>query len=70
MDPRDQHALIVVLVAGTIIVAIGTTTLYLIFRAYGGAKAGGTAHKILIAALIVFLFLCCMGLLAFSYVDR
>jgi hypothetical protein len=70
MDPASQHALLVVLAAGSIAVAIGATLLFLIFRAYGGAKAGGTTQNVLIAALIAFIFLCCAGLLVLSYVDR
>jgi hypothetical protein len=67
MDPQSQRALILVLIGGSTIVGIGTLTLFVIFRAYGEAKAGGTSHNTLIAALIVFLFLCCMGLLWLSY---
>lgn len=67
MDPQSQRALIIVLIAGSIIMAIGTVTLYVIFRTYGEAKAGGRSHKKLIAALIVFIFLCCLGLFALSY---
>jgi hypothetical protein len=47
--------------------AIGTITLVAIFRAYGQAKAGGSSHKKLIAALVAFIFLCCVGLFALSY---
>ena len=41
--------------------------LYLVFRAYGGAKAGGTSHKTLIAALLGFIFLCCLALMWLAY---
>ena len=67
MDPQSQRALIVVLVVGSIIVAIGTLTLYVIFRTYGEKKAGSTSHNTLIAVLIAFIFLCCLGLFALSY---
>jgi hypothetical protein len=67
MDPQSQRALILVLVVGSIVMAIGTVTLFVIFRTFGEAKAGGNSHKALIAALIVFIFLCCLGLLALSY---
>jgi hypothetical protein len=70
MDPQSQRALILVLVVGSIIVAIGTLTLYVIFRAYGEKKAGGTSHNALIAVLIAFIFLCCLGLFALSYVGQ
>lgn len=67
MDPQSQRALILVLVVGSIVMAIGTITLVVIFRRFGEAKAGGGSHKTLIAALIAFVFLCCLGLLALSY---
>ena len=70
MDPQSQRALIIVLVVGSIIVAIGTLTLFVIFRTYGEKKAGGTSHNILIALLITFIFLCCLGLFALSYVGQ
>ncbi len=57
------------MIAGSIVMAIGTVTLAIIFRAYGGAKAGGTSHRKLIAALLVFIFLCCLGLFALSYSE-
>jgi hypothetical protein len=67
MDPQSLRALIIVLVAGSIVMAIGTITLVVIFRRFGEAKAGGASHKTLIAALVAFVFLCCLGLLALSY---
>jgi multisubunit Na+/H+ antiporter MnhB subunit len=67
MDPELQRAFIVVLIAGSIVIAVGTVTLYLVFRAYGGEKAGGKSHRTLVAALVGFIFLCCLGLLALSY---
>jgi len=70
MDPQYQRALILVLIIGSIVVAIGTLILFFIFRAYGEAKAGGTSHNTLIAALIVFIFLCCLGLLRLSYLGQ
>ncbi len=50
--------------------AIATVTLVIIFRAYGGAKAGGKSHNTLIAALLTFVFLCCLALFALSYLER
>jgi hypothetical protein len=67
MEPQLQRVLILVVVIGSIIMAIGTVTLVIIFRRYGDAKAGGASHKKLIAALIAFIFLCCLGLFALSY---
>ena len=47
--------------------AIATTALVIVFRRFGGAKAGGTSHKTLIAALLIFVFLCCLVLFKLSY---
>lgn len=47
--------------------AIATTALVMIFRGYGGAKAGGTSHKTLIVALLTMVFLGCLALFALSY---
>ena len=66
MDP-NHRALIIVLAAGTLIMGIGATTLFVIFRAYGSAKAGGTKQNVLIAGLIGFIFVCCLALLLLSY---
>lgn len=70
MDPQSQRALIVVLVVGSVVMAIGTVTLFVVFRRFGETKAGGASHKTLIAALIAFIFLCCLGLLALSYASN
>jgi hypothetical protein len=67
MDPQLQRALISVLVIGSIIVAIGTVTLIIVFRRFGNANAGGKRHLRLIAILLGFIFLCCIGLFAASY---
>ena len=67
MDSPFPRALIVVLVVGSIVMAIGATTLYVIFRKFGEPNAGGQSHTTLIAALIAFIFLCCAGLFALSY---
>jgi hypothetical protein len=63
----NYRALILVLVVGTLVMGIGATTLFIVFRRFGEAKAGGASHKTLIGALIAFIFLCCLGLLALSY---
>ena len=67
MDPASQRALIIVLVVGIVVMAIATTTLVIIFRGFGGAKAGGTKHRALMVALLTFVFLCCLALFALSY---
>jgi hypothetical protein len=53
-DPEFQRAMLIVLGFGTLIAAIGTTALYLIFRRFGGK-----AHFGFIGALVAFLFACC-----------
>jgi len=41
--------------------------LYLVFRTFGSANAGGTSHKTLAAAVLAFIFLCCLGLMWLAY---
>lgn len=62
MDPEFQRALTVVLLAGTIVFAIGTTVLVFAFRSFGSRPRMG-----LIAALVAFVFVCCALLFALSY---
>ena len=64
MDPEFQRALIVVLIAGFVIMGIGTTVLALAFRA---AKDGKPMHAGLIGGLVVFVFVCCALLFALAY---
>lgn len=68
MEPDQQKALIVVLIAGSLIGAVSFTALYFIFRAFGGAKAGKGRHMGLIFGLLTFVFLCCFLLFRLSYV--
>ena len=70
MDRDFQRALTVVLIAGTSIATIATLVLFFAFRAYGGAKMGRPMHVALIAGLLVFLLLCCLGLFAVSYLGE
>jgi cbb3-type cytochrome oxidase subunit 3 len=70
MDPQSLRALIIVVIVGSMIVAIGTAGLFLVFRKYGEPQAGGGSHKTLIAALLAFIFLCCLGLVTLAYSDR
>ncbi|HYK02386.1 MAG TPA: hypothetical protein VE974_11570 [Thermoanaerobaculia bacterium] len=67
MDPESQKALIVVLVVGSIIAAIGTVTLVFIFRQFGEKKAGSSSHLGLMAALLIFIFAVCGALFLLSY---
>ena len=57
----------VTFVAGGLIFAIGAVTLFLVFRRYEGAQAGGRSHMVLIASLVGFVLLACLALFALSY---
>jgi hypothetical protein len=70
MDPESQRVLLIVLVAGLAVIGIGTVALFFVFRAFGAAKPWGTWHKGLMAALIAFIFLCCLGLLFLARSDH
>lgn len=70
MDPEFKRVVLVVMVAGTIVGGIGATALYFVFRAFGGKKAGDSSHFGLIAALIAFVFACCVLLFLLSYAGR
>ena len=70
MDPEFQRAITVVLIAGSAVMAFGTLVLFFIFRTFGTAKAGSATHGGLIALLVAFVFICCLGLLALSYTGR
>lgn len=70
MDSQSLRPLILVVIVGSMIIAVGTAVLFVVFRKFGEPKAGGTSHKTLIAALLAFIFLCCLGLLTLAYSDR
>jgi hypothetical protein len=70
VDAESQRALILVLIGGSIVVAVATAILLFVFRAYGGAKAGSASHGRLVAALVAFIFACCVGLYVLSYSGR
>jgi hypothetical protein len=57
-----QKALIVVLIGGSVAVAIGTSLLYLAFR-----SVGRTRYFLLMGALLAFLFVCCFVLFTISF---
>lgn len=70
MDPESQRVLLIVLTAGLTVVGIGTVVLFFVFRAFGAAKPWGAWHKGLMAALIGFIFLCCLALLLLARSDH
>jgi hypothetical protein len=61
VEPEFQRALLIVLGAGTGIMAIATVALFLIFRRFGGKS-----HVALVAALVAFIFVCCLALFLVS----
>jgi hypothetical protein len=67
VDAEFQRALIVVLIAGSIVIAIGAAAVYFVLRGFGDAKAGGKRHVLLIVALVGFVLACCVGLFFVSY---
>lgn len=70
MDPEFLRPLSFVLIAGGVVFAVGTIALVFVFRQFGGRTPGSSTHFALIAALLGFVFLCCLGLLALSYANR
>lgn len=64
MDEQEfQRALVVVLVAGTLLFGAGAAALYVIFRRFQGSKP----NLGLMAGLIVFILLACLVLFVLSY---
>jgi len=61
--------MVIILIAGSLVVGIGTLVLYLVFRRLGQPKAGGASYPGLLAALIAFIFLCCVGMFFLSYLE-
>ena len=62
-EQEFQRALVVVLVAGSLIFGAGMLTLYVIFQRFKGAKP----NLGLMAGLLAFIFLACAALFALSY---
>jgi hypothetical protein len=56
---------VIVLVAGTLVVAAGAAVLFVIFRRFGEAKP----NVGLMAGLVAFIFLACAVLFALSYMS-
>jgi amino acid transporter len=64
VEPEFQTALLVVLIAGSVIFGTATLVLFLAFRA---AKGNRPMNMNLIGALVMFVFVCCLLLFALSY---
>ena len=62
-DPEFTPLLLRVFIVGGSIAAIGATILFLAFRAFRGREFRAT---VLVAALLGFVFVCCLILLRFS----
>jgi hypothetical protein len=61
--------MVIILVAGSLVVGIGAVTLFFFFRRFGQPKAGGASHAGLLAALLGFIFLCCVAMFFLSYFE-
>ncbi|HEX2121591.1 MAG TPA: hypothetical protein VHL59_08115 [Thermoanaerobaculia bacterium] len=59
--------MVIVSIVGTLVIGVGATALYFVFRGFGGAKPVGRTHVALIAGLLAFVFACCLALFALSY---
>jgi len=57
--------LIAVLVGGGVVVAIGTTVLYVAFRSVGRKR-----YFVLVGALIAFLLVCCFALFTLAFLAH
>lgn len=64
MQEAELRALVIAIVAGSAIAGVGATALFFAFRAFGG---GRKTPLIILGALIVFIFLCCVALFLSSF---
>jgi len=65
LDPEFTKVLIRVVIFGGVIGVIGAVALFFAFRAFRGGEFRAT---VLVAALLAFVFLCCVILLQFSII--
>jgi hypothetical protein len=65
MDPDFRKALVIVLVVGFGIAAVGATLLFIAFRALRGEKPG--KHIAFAVATLAFVLVSCIGLFIWSY---
>jgi hypothetical protein len=66
MDP-DLRAILIVVVAGSVVFGIGLTGLALAFRRFGRSDAGSPTHLAVLAGLVTFILICCALLLLVAY---
>ncbi len=62
MTDAEFRMLMITLVAGLGIAAVGTLLLFLAFRAFGSQKKGSIKHILLGAAALAFILVCCLAL--------
>ena len=62
-EQEFQRALVIVLIAGTLVIGAGAVALVMIFRGFRGSKP----RMGLMAGLIIFVFLACAVLFALSF---
>jgi hypothetical protein len=55
-EAQFQRALWNVLIVGSVVIGIGATALFFVFRRFGKTGAGGQRHVLFIAALLAFVF--------------
>lgn len=64
MQEVELRALVIAIVAGSVIAGVGATALFFAFRAFG---SGRKTPLIILGALIVFIFVCCAALFLWSF---
>jgi hypothetical protein len=69
MDPEFQRVLFRTLAVGGVILAIGGTALFLAFRSFGEEGAERRPFTLLIG-VAVFVLICCLVLLRWSFAVR
>jgi hypothetical protein len=57
--PDFQTAIIRVIIVGTLIIGVGFTGLYFVFRSFGDEK-DDRRRTLLMSALLLFIFVCCL----------
>jgi amino acid transporter len=67
VDPQFQRALIVVVVAGTVVFTIGAVVLWLAFRAFGQKEGERQPPFVLIGTVVAFVFACCFVLFFLTF---
>jgi lipopolysaccharide export LptBFGC system permease protein LptF len=69
MDPEFQRVLFRTLAVGGVILAVGATALFFAFRSFGEEGAERRPFTLIIA-VAVFILICCLVLLRWSFAVR